>query len=182
MSSSSRLCLPAPMCRCRSCTHNRWTASYGDAGMKAFVSSTLFIGLLLSNSASWDVSAAGAQGSRPSTSARASTTQQPADGGWPRTYSTNSGARLVIYEPQIASWLDQKRMAMYAAVSVTPPGQSTPSLATIRVEADTKIAVPERLVSFSDLTISSINFPTLPRDQLSSLASEINTAVPRDER
>jgi hypothetical protein len=39
-----------------------------------------------------------------------------ADGGWPRAYTTTSGARLVLYEPQIANWLNQQKMAMYAAV------------------------------------------------------------------
>jgi hypothetical protein len=102
--------------------------------MKAFLSSILSFSLLIS--AGGMSSAAGAaQGSRPSTPARASTTQQPADGGWPRAYITTPGARLVIHEPQIASWLDQKRVAMYAAVSSAPADQNSTALGTIRVEA-----------------------------------------------
>jgi hypothetical protein len=92
--------------------------------MKAFLSSILSFSPL--NSTGGRVSAAGAApGRRPSTPARASTTQQPVDGGWPRAYITTSGARLVIYEPQIASRLAQERMAMYAAVSYTPADQSS---------------------------------------------------------
>src|SRR5262245_17676315 len=150
--------------------------------MKAFIGFTLFLSLLISGSAATNGAGAGLQENRPSTSGRAPDKPQPADGGWPRSYITNSGARLVLYEPQIASWLDQKRMAMYAAVSYTPAGQSTASLGTVRIEADTKIAVPERLVSFSDLTISSVNFPGLSPEQLTSLAAEINSAVPQRER
>ena len=150
--------------------------------MNAIIGSAFVFSLVISSGHAVGVAGAAPQGSRPSTTARASTTQQPADGGWPRAYITNSGARLVLYEPQIASWLDQKRMAMYAAVSYTPAGQSTATLGTIRVEADTKIAVPERLVSFSDLQITSANFPTLSRDQLTNLVSEINAAVPREDR
>ena len=33
-----------------------------------------------------------------------------ADGGWPRAYSTPSGGRLLLYQPQIASWEGQKKM------------------------------------------------------------------------
>ena len=33
-----------------------------------------------------------------------------ADGGWPRAYTTPSGAALVVYQPQIASWTDQKHV------------------------------------------------------------------------
>ena len=87
--------------------------------MKAFISSMFSMSQLLP--AGPLISTAGAaQGNRPSAPARVSSTQQPADGGWPRAYITSSRARLVPYEPQIASWLDQKRMAMYAAVSYTP--------------------------------------------------------------
>ena len=28
----------------------------------------------------------------------------PVDGGWPRAYSTPSGGRIVVYQPQVASW------------------------------------------------------------------------------
>jgi hypothetical protein len=150
--------------------------------MKTFIGSALFFSLLISGAASTGASGAGPQGSRPSTPARASTAEQPVDGGWPRAYITSSGARLVLYEPQIASWLDQKRMAMYAAVSYTPAGQSTATLGTIRIEADTKIAVAERLVNFSDLQITSANFPSLSRDQLTNVLSEITTSVPREDR
>jgi len=91
--------------------------------MKAFLSSILSFGPPIP--AGGVVSAAGAaQGSRPSTPARASTTQQPVDGGWPRAYITISGARLVSDEPQSASWLHKKRMAMYAAVSDSPADRS----------------------------------------------------------
>src|SRR6478672_7814323 len=98
--------------------------------MNALIGSAIVLSLVISGPAV-GVGAA-PQGSRPSTTARASTTQQPADGGWPRAYITNSGARLVIYEPQIASWLDQKRMAMYAAVSYTPADESSTANGTIR--------------------------------------------------
>src|SRR5262249_37786514 len=85
----------------------------------------------------------------------------PPDGGWPRAYTTASGARLVIYQPQIVSWHEQKRMAMYAAVSYVGKDDRTPALGTLRIEANTSVAVPERLVSFSEFVITAANFPTL---------------------
>jgi hypothetical protein len=113
--------------------------------MNAFTSSLLFISLLISTGHSVSAVGAGAQGTRSSAPARASTTQQPADGGWPRVYVTPSGARLVIDESQIASWLDRKRTATYAAVSYTPADQSSAALGTISAEADTKISVKAAL-------------------------------------
>ena len=34
------------------------------------------------------------------------------DGGWPRAYSTPAGATVILYEPQVASWTDQKRAVL----------------------------------------------------------------------
>src|SRR5215471_7476390 len=106
----------------------------------------------------------------------------PVDGGWPRAYTTASGARLVLYEPQVASWVNQKRIEMYAAVSYSGKDQRTPALGTLRIEADTRISRRDRLVDFSDLTVTAANFPTLSLDQLTAAVAEINTSVPRDER
>jgi hypothetical protein len=106
----------------------------------------------------------------------------PADGGWPRAYPTASGGRLTIYQPQIVSWQDQKRMVMHAAVSYMGKDDKTPALGTLSVEANTSVAVRERLVSFSEFAITAANFPTLSREQLTAVASEVNAAVPLDER
>ena len=89
-----------------------------------------------------------------------------ADEGWPRTYSTASGAALVVYQPQVASWVDQKHAVLYSAVSYTAKGATNPALGTVKVESDTSVALDERLVSFSEFKITESNFPTLPRDQL----------------
>ena len=81
------------------------------------------------------------------------------DGGWPRAYTTPSGATFSIHQPQVASWANQKLMTFYAAVSYIGQAGDKPALGTIKAEADTKVSVNERLVDFSVLRIS--------RDQLS---------------
>jgi hypothetical protein len=73
-------------------------------------------------------------------------------------------------------------MVMYAAVSYMGANDKTPALGTLRVEANTSVAVPERLVSFSEFVITAANFPTLSREQLTAVAGEINAAVPLNER
>jgi hypothetical protein len=104
------------------------------------------------------------------------------DGGWPRAYTTASGAQLVLYQPQVASWVNQKHITGYAAVSYTAKAATKPALGTIKIEADTSVAVAERLVNFSELTIAEANFSTLPKDQLKTVVGEIGQAVPREER
>ena len=119
---------------------------------------------------------------KPAASGASAADPAAPDGGWPRAYTTASGAALVIHQPQVASWADQKHATLYAAVSYTAKGAKEPALGTIKVESDTKVAVEQRLVSFSDFTIGESNFPTLQRDGVKAVVSEITTAVPLDER
>src|SRR6185295_6500798 len=105
-----------------------------------------------------------------------------ADGGWPRAYTTASGAALTIYQPQVASWIGQKHAVLYSAVSYTTKGAAKPALGTVKVESDTSVALDERLVSFSELEITEPNFPTLERDQVRTVVAEMATSVPLGER
>ena len=91
----------------------------------------------------------------------AAPTPAAVDGGWPRAYSTPSGGRIVVYQPQVASWADQKRMVAYAAVSWAAKGAQKPALGSIKIEADTKVSTAERLVNFSVLKITESHFPTV---------------------
>jgi len=55
------------------------------------------------------------------------------DGGWPRSLTTASGAALVVYQPQISTWVDQKHVVAYSAVSYTPKGATKSALGTIKL-------------------------------------------------
>jgi hypothetical protein len=127
-----------------------------------------------------------AQAAKPaaakSAAAASSAAPRPVDGGWPRAYTTNSGAALVLYQPQVASWANQTLMTAYAAASYTPAGASKPELGTFHLEADTVVSVSERLVDFSKYRINEVNFPTLPKEQLRTVIADVTTAVPAQER
>jgi hypothetical protein len=112
----------------------------------------------------------------------AAAADQPVDGGWPRAYLTPTGAQMLLYQPQISTWPNQTRMTAYSAVSYQTKGAKAPSLGTVKIEAQTKVAVPERLVSFSQLTISEANFSTVPKEQLRGIVDEITNAIPQHER
>src|SRR5262245_2918912 len=105
------------------------------------------------------------------------------DGGWPRDYVTTSGAQIRIFQPQISSWENQKKMVAFAAASYTAAKAGTkPSLGTLKLEADTSVAVSERLVNFQNLKLAETNFPNMPKEQLQELTSHIvDKAVPQGE-
>ena len=114
--------------------------------------------------------------------APAGTDARPVDGGWPRAYATPSGGRIIVYQPQVASWEGQRHLVAYSAVSYETKGATKPALGSIKIEANTKVAVSERLVSFSDFKITESSFPTLPKEQLREVVAEIDKAIPDDER
>src|SRR5215813_13217092 len=114
----------------------------------------------------------------PASQRSAASLETSADGGWPRAYVSPSGASIVLYQPQIASWPDQKHMTLYAAVSYLAKDQSTPAIGALRVESDTNVALADRLVGFSDFTITDASFPNTPEDRVKSITDEILASVP----
>lgn len=115
-------------------------------------------------------------------SRRNAVTQTAADRGWPRGYGLPSEAQIVIYEPQIANWDEQKHLVGYAAVSYVTKGEPKPALGTIRLEADTQVSLEQRLVMFSSLKIAETNFQTLAKEQTREIVTEIEKNLPQEDR
>src|SRR4030095_6847993 len=122
---------------------------------------------------------------RPPGSASQRTAASPdtnPDGGWPRAYVSPSGASIVLYQPQIASWPDQKHMTLYVAWSYLAKEQQTPAVGALKVESDTSVALEDRLVGFSEFRITEASFPATPKDDVKAIVDEILASVPRDQR
>src|SRR5262245_24596792 len=121
----------------------------------------------------------------PATAQAPAQAAQPDDGGWPRDFATSKGGALRIFQPQVASWDGQKRIVMYAAVSHTAVGAQKPDLGTIKLEADTSVAVDQRLVNFTDLKMTESNFPgvkpEVQKEIVSDIQDQIQKAAPQGE-
>ena len=114
--------------------------------------------------------------------AQAASGSVPPDGGWPRAYMSAAQAQLVIYQPQVASWDARQRMVAYAAVLYQAPGGAKPAMSTVKIEANTVVALEERLVRFAPLRITETNFTTLSRDQVRDLLETIENGIPEGEQ
>jgi len=108
--------------------------------------------------------------------------QKPVDGGWPRAYTAPSGATVVLYQPQIASWQDQKHIVAYSAVAYEKKGDEKPALGSVKIESDTSVALDDRLVHFKELKLSEVNVEKLDRDGIKEVTGEIEKAIPDGER
>jgi hypothetical protein len=118
----------------------------------------------------------------PLASVAAATSAQDVDGGWPRMYSQADGGTILVYQPQVASWDKQTSITAFSAVSYRSKGGDKPALGTIKLEANTKVALEDRLVSFQGLKIAEANFPTLPKESLRDVVATIEKAIPDDDR
>jgi hypothetical protein len=129
------------------------------------------------------LSAAPPIGAQAPVSAAATTAESKGpDGGWPRGYSTSSGGHILIYQPQVAGWTGQTHMVAYSAVAFTPSGAAKAEMGTIRIEADTSVAMEDRLVRFTNFQITEASFPTLDKDKTREVVTEIDNAFPDNER
>ncbi len=55
-------------------------------------------------------------------------------------------------------------------------------MGTIKIEADTETSLEKRLVRFSVLKISEANFQTLSKEQTREITTEIEKAIPQEDR
>jgi hypothetical protein len=106
----------------------------------------------------------------------------PIDGGWPRMYALQSGGTILVYQPQVASWKDQKQMVAFSAVSYRDNAGSKPALGTLRLEADTNVALTDRLVSFKNLRTVEATFHTLQKEQVREVAATIEMVMSDNDR
>ena len=102
------------------------------------------------------------------------------DGGWPRQIETPSGASIVLYQPQVVSWKDQRHLVAMCAVSYTPKGAAKPDLGTVRLESPTSTSVETRMVNFVKVELTSMTFPSLEKLESQEVLTEIRKSLPTE--
>ena len=116
----------------------------------------------------------------PAAPAAAADDTTDADGGWPRLIVAPSGASIILYQPQLMSWKDQRYLTAMAAVSYMPKGASKPDLGTIRLESSTSTSVEDRMVNFQKVSLTSMNFPSLEKAETQEVLAEIQKSLPKE--
>ncbi len=80
------------------------------------------------------------------------------DEGWPRQFAVG-GNSFAVYQPQMEEWVGNRWLAR-AAFSVTNEPSGRPNYGVLWFEARTEIDKVKRLVSFSEIEITRVNFPS----------------------
>ena len=121
-------------------------------------------------------------GAKPPLAAVAAATPPPVDGGWPRIVNLSNGGSILMYQPQIATWDKQTQMTAFSAVSYRDKTGAKPVLGTIKIDAETKVALEDRLVNFHKLRITEANFQNLPKETVRDVTDAITQKLPADDQ
>ncbi len=97
------------------------------------------------------------------------------DGNWPREIDTGS-IHLVIYQPQVDSWKDN-RIEARSAVIVTRREDTTQIFGIVSINARIEVDRETRLVALENISIKDANFPSATSLQ-SSLLKAVRDSVP----
>ena len=102
------------------------------------------------------------------------------DGGWPRDYATPSGgdaAGLSAAGGELGR--PDAHGRRMPPCSYTAKGADKPALGTVKIEADTQVAVAERLVNFTQLKLTETQLPDTAEGSAAGGRRRDQQAVPR---
>jgi hypothetical protein len=102
------------------------------------------------------------------------------DLGWPRVFQAADGTTDTVFQPQLDSW-DGFTLKAYAAVAVQQPGDRQPLYGVAYLTAHTIVDKNDRVVNFSDLAITGVQFPSAPGRE-SSILAELRRTWPQQMR
>jgi hypothetical protein len=99
---------------------------------------------------------------------------------WPEHHKAKSGAEVILFQPQIESWLDFQKIYARAAIAYKPASSSKFELGAMRFEALTEVSHAKRSVRISDFSSLMVTFPALTKGRSESLAKGVCKIIPMD--
>ena len=97
--------------------------------------------------------------------------------GWPREYA-GGDAKLVIYQPQIDSWKNYRKLGATTAFSVEWDGKE-PVFGVIHIAARTETNFSSRTVLFMDHTIEQLHWSDLEETRQKKAESTLRSLLPK---
>ena len=104
---------------------------------------------------------------------------KPPPDPWPRVVDLANG-QVLAYQPQVIAWADN-RLEFRAALAIKPQGAKEASFGTIVASARTQVDKLLRTVTFENLRITKIDFPTLPANG-AAYAGQLKTQFAKQVR
>jgi len=96
---------------------------------------------------------------------------------WPRTYETGKG-HMILNQPQFTDWTDFKTIEALVAAEYVEAPDAQPVFGVIGLKGDTSYDEAADEIVITNVTVSSLNFSALGRDDLTALSVETGKLLP----
>ncbi|MEM5583980.1 SH3 domain-containing protein [Roseibium sp. AS2] len=98
--------------------------------------------------------------------------------GWPRSFRTDAGATLVLYQPQFTEWDNFKTLKALVAAEYLENKDAKPVFGVIGVSGQT-VADPDKGdIDVSALQVTRLDFSALGREALTDLSLQVGKIMP----
>lgn len=103
---------------------------------------------------------------------------EPDRPSWPRSFTTDSGATLTLFQPQITDWPNFTQINALVATEFKAKGDASPIYGVIGVSGRTVADDDSDEVVITDVKTTQVDFSTLGRKELADLAVEVGKLMP----
>ena len=97
--------------------------------------------------------------------------------GWPRAYTVGRG-RIVLHQPQFTEWTDFKTIEALVAAEFAKSEDARPVFGVIGLRGETSYDDDKGEIVINGITITELNFSSLGREDLATLALETGKLLP----
>jgi uncharacterized protein YraI len=98
--------------------------------------------------------------------------------GWPRSYTTDKGAEIVLYQPQVSAWDKFTDLSALVATEYKASKDAKPIFGVIGLTGKTQADPDAGEVVITDIKITELDFSALDRSQLADFALEVGKILP----
>jgi len=98
--------------------------------------------------------------------------------GWPRSYQTDGGATLVLYQPQFTDWDDFTTLKALVAAEYVKDDKAKPVFGVIGLSGKSVLDGEEGDVIVTDISVTQLDFSALDRAALTDLTLQVGKLLP----
>jgi len=98
--------------------------------------------------------------------------------GWPRAFTTDKGAEITLYQPQVTKWDNFTDLSALVAAEYRAGKDAKPTYGVIGLTARTVTDQDAGEVVLSDIKITQLDFSTLDREQIGDLSLAVGKILP----
>ncbi|GAB4513688.1 MAG: hypothetical protein Tsb0019_11180 [Roseibium sp.] len=98
--------------------------------------------------------------------------------GWPRSFRTDAGATLVLYQPQFTEWENFQTLKALVAAEYLRDENAKPVFGVIGLSGRTVADTEAGEVDVSDIQVTRLDFSALDRDAVTDLSLQVGKIMP----